>query len=162
MAMRRDGGMGLGEAALKGALASVVGGLAMKLVWEAEERALLDAPERLGSPTKQAVTAMAARRGRTLSDRQTTLAATALYLGSMAQWGALYGIVQNRLQPPHQLHGLVLGALVYAANFPGFGVLPKLDVYLPPSGQSKAQAAIPIGAHVAYGITTAAAYRALA
>ncbi|MEW5929139.1 MAG: hypothetical protein AB1941_16905 [Gemmatimonadota bacterium] len=152
--------MGLGEAALKGAVASLVGGLATKLVWEAGQRTL-PGPDRVHSPTAEVVAAMAERAGTTLSEPQTRAAAGAFYGQTMLAYGALYGIVQGRLHPPAAAHGLLLAGIMYAANFPGFGVLPRLGVMPPPGEQSAREAAVPVAAQVAYGLTTAAVFRAL-
>jgi hypothetical protein len=82
-------------------------------------------------------------------------------MGYSAMWGALFGVVQDRVHPPSMLHGLVLGGLAYAANFPSFGLLPRLGVEPAPSLQPLNEAAIPVGAHIVYGLTTAAAFEAL-
>lgn len=153
--------MDLGEAALKGAIAASIGGLAMKLAWEAEQKALLPEGERLGSPTKGAVEAIAGNHDVQLSEAQTKAGAAAFYGGTMAGWGAVFGMVQSRIHPPDALHGLLLGGILYAINFPQFGLLPKLGVLPPPSEQPTRQAAIPIAPHVVFGLTTAAAFRAL-
>ncbi len=158
---RRYDGMEMGEAALKGALASVVGGMVLKLVWEAEQRTLVAESEQVRSPTTEAVETVAQRQGIELSAAQTKTAAAAFYNGNMALWGAIFGLVQSRLHPPGLLHGLALGGLVYAANFPSFGVLPKLGLLPPPSEQSVTEAAAPVVAHVLYGLTTAAVFEAL-
>ncbi|MBA3259775.1 MAG: hypothetical protein H0T68_09955 [Gemmatimonadales bacterium] len=156
----KNGRMSLGEAALKGALAASLGGLAMKLVWEAEQK-LLPAEERLGSPTKGAVEAIAEKRDIQLTDAQASAGAAAFYGGTMAGWGAVFGMVQSRFHPPDALHGLLLGGILYSLNFPKFGLLPKLGVLPAPSQQSRSQAAVPIGPHIVFGLTTAAAFRAL-
>lgn len=152
--------MALGEAALKGAIAASLGGLAMKLAWEAEQKAL-PAGERLGSPTRGAVEALAEQHGVQASPAQISAGAAAFYEGTMAGWGAVFGMVQSRIHPPDALHGLLLGGILYALNFPAFGLLPKLGVLPPPSEQPKKQAAIPIAPHVVFGLTTAAAFKAL-
>jgi hypothetical protein len=157
----RNGRNSLGKAALKGAIAGMVGGAVMKMVWEAEQKALLPKGESIGSPTQKAVETMAEEKGVELSEAQTTAAALTVYNGNMALWGAIYGAVQSRLHPPDALHGLLLGGLVYAANFPSFGVLPKLGVMPPPTMQSMEKAAIPVGAHIAFGLATAAAFDAM-
>lgn len=153
--------MDVGEAAVKGALAGVIGGLVMKAVWEMEQKALLSTGDELGSPTKMAVEAVAEKQGMQLSDAQVSAGAAVVYTGNMALWGAIFGVVQSRIHPPDALHGLLLGGLVYGANFPAFGVLPKLGVLPPPSEQSREEAAVPIGAHVAFGLATAAVFKAL-
>lgn len=159
--MAQGNGMDLGEAALKGALASLVGGMVMKAVWDAEQRALLPATKQVRSPTTEAVEKVAEQRGVQLSEGQTRAAAAALYSGNMALWGALFGVVQSRVHPPGLLHGLALGGLVYAANFPSFGALPRLGVLAGPGDQSPVEAAIPVGAHIAYGLATAAVFEVL-
>jgi hypothetical protein len=133
----------------------------MKLVWEGEQKALLPKGESMGSPTLKAVEAVAEEKGVDLSDAHAAAAALVVYNGSMALWGAIYGAVQSRLHPPDALHGLLLGGLVYAANFPSVGVLPKLGVMPPPTMQSMEKAAIPVGAHIAFGLATAAAFEAM-
>ncbi len=89
------------------------------------------------------------------------MGAAAFYGGTMAGWGAVFGMLQSRLHPPDALHGLLLGGILYSLNFPKFGLLPKLGVMPPPSRQSRAQAAVPIAPHVVFGLTTAAAFKAL-
>ena len=150
----------LGKAALKGAIAATVGGMVMKLVWDVEERTLLS-PDQRTSPTREAVEKVAEKRDIELSDAQKTAGALTVYGGNMAMWGAIYGMVQSRLHPPDTLHGLALGGLIYAANFPSWGVLPQLRVLPPPSDLPTKHAAIPIVAHVAFGLTTAAVFDAL-
>ncbi|HEV2733672.1 MAG TPA: hypothetical protein VGV85_02500 [Longimicrobiaceae bacterium] len=152
--------MGLGEAALKGAVASLVGGMATKLVWEAGQRTL-PGPDRVHSPTAGAVEAMAERAGTSLTEAQTRAAAGAFYGQTMLAYGALYGIVQSRLHPPALGHGLLLAGIMYAANFPDFGLLPRLGVMPPPGEQGAREAAVPVAAQLAYGLTTAAVFDAL-
>lgn len=159
---RKDTHMGLGEAALKGTIAASVGGMAMKLFWDAEDKLLLPEEERLGSPTKKAVRAMAEQRDIHLSETQTSMGAAAFYGGTMAGWGAIYGMVRNRLDPPPLLTALLVGGALYTLNFPSStGILPKLGVLPPPARQPKKPAAVPIVAHVAFAIATATAFKAL-
>lgn len=154
------GGSGLGTAALNGALAAIAGGLVMKAVWQGGER-MLAPDQRLGSPTRGAVDALAQKRGAALSDRQRTLASLALYTGAMATWGAVYGMVHSKVRPPAALHGLVLGSLLYAANFTPRAALPKAGIVPAFGGRSPRQRAVPIGAHAAFGLATAATFEAL-
>lgn len=151
----------VGEAALRGALAAVIGGLVMKAVWQAGDRAL--APdERFGSPTQGAVDALAKRADVQLSDGERTAATAALYTGAMATWGAVYGALQSRLHPPFLAHGLLLGGLVYAANFSRTAAaLPKAGIVPAIGEQTGPQRAVSLGAHAAFGLATAAAYEAL-
>ena len=153
--------MDIGEAALKGALASLIGGVVMKALWQAEQTALLPEGQRVTSPTTTLVQNVAAEQNVQLSETQTKAAAAAFYGGNMALFGAIYGVVQSRLHPPSALHGLLLGGLVYAANFPSFGVLPKAGIIPPPQQQTTTEALIPVAPHVAFGLTTAAVFKAL-
>jgi hypothetical protein len=73
--MAKRNGMDLGEAALKGALASLVGGVVMKAVWDAEQKALLPDSKQVRSPTTDAVEKVAEQRGVQLSEGQTRAAA---------------------------------------------------------------------------------------
>lgn len=151
----------LGRAALNGALAAVAGGLVMKAAWELGTRAL--GPEAaFASPTGGAVDALAAKAGAHLSDGQRAAASAALYTGAMAAWGALYGGVQSRLHPPLLAHGLLLGGLVYAANFTRAAALPKAGIAPAFGDQTPRQRGLSLGAHAVFGLTTAAAYEALA
>jgi len=151
----------LGEAAVKGALAGMIGGVAMMMAMKMEQKALLPEGQTTDPPPKKLVEALAERVDVELEDRQAMLAGMSVHMGYSALWGALYGIVQNRVHPPAPLHGLLLGGIVYAANFPSFGLLPRVGAMPPPSQQPLREAAIPAGAHVVFGMATAAAFEAL-
>ena len=151
----------LGRGALTGALAALVGGAVLRAVWEAGQRAL-PAGQRLPSPTDGTVQVLAGRRGATLTPGQTRAASLGMYTGAMLTWGAVFGAAHARLQPPALATGLALGAWLYALNFPAAtGVLPRLGVLRSPAEQTRAQAAVPIAGHLAFGVATAAALDAL-
>jgi hypothetical protein len=152
---------GLAQAALKGAVASAVGGMAIKMVWEAGQRALVPEEKRVHSPTAEVVQTLATRTGAGLTQAQVRAVAGAFYGGTMLTYGALYGMVQSRLHPPTLAHGFLLGAIMYAANFPRFGILPRLGVLPAPQEQPMQEAAIPFIAQAAYAMTTASVYKAL-
>ncbi len=160
MPRTHDSRPSLGDSALKGALAAVAGGLVMKAVWEAGLRTL--GPEAaFPSPTGGAVDALAARAGTQLSNTERTAASAAVYTGAMAIWGAVYGSLQSRVHPPMLLHGLLLGGLVYAANFTKVAALPKAGIVPAFGDQTPKQRALSVGAHVVFGLATATAYEAL-
>lgn len=150
-----------GEAALKGALAGMIGGAAMMMAMKAEEKLLLPKGQQVEPPPKKLVETLAEKQGMELSDTQAMAAGMGVHMGYSALWGAVFGVVQNRLHPPDLLHGLLLGGLVYATTFPERGLLPKMGVLPPPSQQSMEKAAIPVGAHVVFGLATAAAFDAM-
>lgn len=150
----------LGDAVLTGALAAVAGGLVMKAVWELGTRVLGPQAE-FASPTRGAVDALAAKADTRLSDGQRTAASAALYGGAMAAWGAVYGAVQSRVHPPMLVHGLLLGGLVYAANFTRAAALPKAGIVPAFGDQTARQRELSLAAHAVFGLATAAAYEAL-
>lgn len=158
---KRNSRPDLAEAALKGALASLAGGVVMKLLWSGEQKALLPEAQQHRSPTTELVEQAAEEHAVQLSGSQTRAAAAAFYNVNMALFGAVFGVVQSRVHPPSALHGLLLGGLVYAANYPSFGVLPGAGIVPPPQDQSTREALIPLLPHVAYGLTTAALFDAL-
>lgn len=152
---------GVAAGALKGAAAALLGGLVLRAVWGAGQ-ALLRPNERLPSPTGETVKQLAAKRGVTLSDRQQQAATVGVYSAAMLGWGAVFGAAQARFAPPLVASSLALGGWIYALNFPkATGVLARTGVLKPPSEQTPGQAALPVVAHAAFGLATAAAYRAL-
>lgn len=147
--------------ALKGAAASLIGGLVLRAVWGAGE-AMLPADQKLPSPTDETVKRLARKRGATLSDTQTRAASVGVYSAVMLGWGAVFGAAQARFDPPLLAGSALLSGWIYALNFPkATGVLPKTGVLKPPSEQTLGQAALPVAAHAAFALATAAAYRAL-
>lgn len=152
---------GVGESALKGAVAGMIGGAAMMMAMKIEQKALLSEEERTDPPPKRLVETLAARQGTSLTNTQAKAAGMGVHMGYSALWGAIFGVVQERVHPPELLHGLLLGGLVYAANFPERGLLPRVGALPPPAEQDPKQAAIPAMAHVVYGVATAKAFGAL-
>ena len=75
--------------------------------------------------------------------------------------GAVYGAVHTRVEPPALVHALLLSGLSYAVTVPDGGLLPRLGLMPPPTEQSMEQALVPVDAHLAFGVTTAAAFEAL-
>ena len=147
-----------GEAALKGALAGLIGGAVMMMAMKAEQKVLLPEGQQMEPPPKKLVETLAENQGIKLSNTQSMAAGMSVHMGYSAVWGAVFGVVQNRLHPPDLLHGLLLGGLVYAASFPEWGLLPQMGVLPPPSQQSMEKAAVPFGAHIVFGLATAAAF----
>lgn len=153
---------GLAAAAVKGALAGMAGGMAMKMMMEMEERALLPEGQRKTPPPKKVVQKVEKAQGMELSPEQEQMAAMGVHMGYSALWGAVHGVGSRVLDLPPALHGLLLGGIVYYTSMSKQGFLTKMGVTEPPMQQPLKQAAIPVGAHVAFGLATAAAYEALA
>lgn len=155
----REAKMSLADAAVHGAAAGVAGGLVLRAVWGFAE-GLLPPERRTASPTAEVVEKAAEKHGVQLSDAQVRAAAVVGYTGSMAMWGAVYGMVQSRVHPPMLVHGLLLGGLVYAANFAPGAALPKQGIVAPPEGLDR-EVFTRLGAHALFGLTTAAVFEAL-
>lgn len=158
---RRQVRAALGSAALKGALAGMAGAMVMKAVMEMEQRALLPEGQRMEPPPKKLVAEVAESRGVELTPGQEQAAAMGVHLGYSALWGALHGVGSHLLRLPTALHGMLLGGAVYAATVGPGGLLPRMGVLPSPMLQPLRKAAVPLGAHAAFGLTTAAVYDAL-
>jgi hypothetical protein len=149
------------SAALKGAVAGMLGGVAMKAVMEMEQTALLPEGQRMTPPPKKIVQKVEKQQEIELSRQQEQMAAMGVHLGYSAAWGAVHGMGSKLLDLPPTLHGLLLGGIVYWSSMGPKGFLTRMGVTSSPLLQPLSQAAIPVGAHVAYGLATAAVYEAL-
>jgi hypothetical protein len=148
-------------AALKGAVAGMLGGMAMKAVMEMEQKALLPEGQRMTPPPKKIVQKVEKQQELELSPQQEQMAAMGVHMGYSAAWGAIHGVGSEILDLPPMLHGLLLGGIVYWTSMGPGGFLTKMGITSSPMLQPLKQAAIPVGAHIAYGLATAAAYEAL-
>lgn len=155
-----DAGPTLGDAAMKGAVAGMLGGVALLLAERLTSRAVLPPGERVHEG-RDAAEAIADTRDAALSPAQAEAAGAGLELGACALLGAVYGMVQSRLHPPDVLHGLLLGGVSWMATNSGAGALPRLGAAAPASMQSMERTAVPVASHVAYGVATAMAFDAL-
>lgn len=151
----------LAGAALKGAIAGMLGGMAMKAVMEMEQQALLPEGQRMTPPPRKLVQQMEERAGAELTSSQEQVAAVGVHMGYSAAWGAIHGVGSEVMDLPPMLHGLVLGGIVYWTSMGPSGFLTRMGVTPSPMLQPLSRAAIPVGAHVTYGLATAAAYEAL-
>jgi hypothetical protein len=153
--------MSVGEAALKGALAGVAGGAAMMLVRPFQAKGLLPASERTEPEWQKVVRSEARRRRIHLTKMQSALLGSAVHLSYSALIGAAYGVMRSRAPIPDAAQGLVTSGLVYAANFPAWGLMPRRGVTPPPSKPRRRKAVIPVATHAVFGVTTAAAFKVL-
>jgi hypothetical protein len=148
-------------AALRGAAAGAAGGLAMMATRPLAERAVSAPPAAREPEWERVVRTQAKRVDAPLSKREIQHTGAVAHLAYAALWGALYGAVQNALRLPAPAHGALFGTVVYAANFPRWGLMPRLGV-LPPTGRQHPRfAALPMATHAAYGVVTAQAYALL-
>jgi hypothetical protein len=64
--------------------------------------------------------------------------------------------LQKYVDAPPVIEGVAVAGIAYAASMSGSGVLPRLGVTSPPMAHSIEETAVPIGAYLAFGVTTAA------
>ena len=150
----------IGSAVLHGALAGVVGGLALMTVERLEQQVLLPSGETGKTMGTMAADAIASSRGTTLSGAPRELAGVGLQLGYCAVLGAALGVLRQRMKSPPLVQGLALAAASYAATNSTGGVLPRIGAAPAPTEQPIEKTLVPIGAHLAFGVATAIAYDA--
>ena len=149
--------IGVGEAALKGALAGVAGGIAMLAAGELEARGAAGelgarVQEMAGGPRTRG---SRQRRRPAPASRQATANLVA-QLSAAAAVGAVFGIVQSRFRLPEAAHGALLGGLAYAAS--ASGAFAGAGLLAPPPNASLRDVLMPAGTHAVFGLATARAY----
>jgi hypothetical protein len=153
--------------ATKGAVAGIVGTAAITVAMQngptlLQRLGLIDPPPNQagGEPTE--VLAEKVSEGvldQPIGERTQAVAGQAIRWSYGSGWGALYGIVQASLRPPHWLHGTILGVVTasVASTF-----LPAMQLAPPPTKQPVAISASQFAYHLLYGWVTATVYRLLA
>jgi hypothetical protein len=92
---------------------------------------------------------------RKLSDRWAWLLSTAMHWGTGSGWGALYGIVAGSLRRQSLLYWPPFGFAAWAG---GYALLPAAGLYKPIWEYDAKTLAQDLGAHLAYGAGTGAAF----
>jgi hypothetical protein len=158
-------------AVARGALAGVVGTAAMDLLWFLRykrgggESGFMDwefsvglnewskapAPARLG---KQLYEGFFQRE---LPAERAALTNNVMHWGYGVGWGALYGLLAGSARRPQIRSGLLFGSLVWAVDYV---VLPLAKLYRPIWEYDLATLWQDLSAHLVYGVTTAAVFRA--
>lgn len=95
---------------------------------------------------------------RTLPDRQAPLVNNVTHWGYGILNGAAYGLLVGSLRRSSVLFGLPFGAGVWGSSYV---VLPAAGLYQPIWDYDRRTLAKDLSAHLVYGLTTAAAFRAL-
>jgi hypothetical protein len=72
--------------------------------------------------------------------------------------GVQYGLAGGSLRNPRVAYGAAFGTGVWAT---GYAVLPKAGLYKPITSYDKVTLAKDLGAHLVYGLTTAAVFKSL-
>ncbi|MBA3658623.1 MAG: hypothetical protein H0W67_03415 [Gemmatimonadales bacterium] len=153
--------MRLGEAVRTGALAGLGGAAAVTTANLIEQQLFLPRNEPFEIEPIEVAKTEARNAGHPLSTGGQWAAGTAAHLAYSALWGAIYGVAQRRLRLPHLLHGVVFGEIIWALNYPRWGILPQRGI-LPPAGErSRTRALIPLGTHAVFGLATAALFQLL-
>ena len=153
MRRRRRRRQDVGQAALRGAVAGLAGGLAMLLVGELEARAAAgDLGDRARELTQGPRSRSAQRRRRQAAPSKLAPRDLAVQLAAAATVGAVYGVLRSQLPLPQAAHGALLRGLAYAAN--ASGLLPERSILSPPADASAEKALLPAGAHALFGVAT--------
>lgn len=160
-------------AVARGIIAGAAGTLAMDLVWFARykksggESSLKDwefASELCDWEEAPAPAQIGKRLVEGVFQREVP-AQRAAFTNNVVHWGygivngAQYGIVAGSLPSPRIAHGLAFGPAVWAS---GYVVLPLAKLYQPMWEYDAKTLARDLGAHLVYGLATAAAFRLLA
>ena len=151
--------VGLGEAALKGAVAGVAGSVAMMAAHELEVRGMFAGERRPEPAIRRGVRRAARKEGVRLSSRQKLGAEIGVQLVGAAVVGALFGVVQSRLRLPATANAALLGGLVYATGHSG--LLPRAGLFAPPANQTLKEALVPAGSNAVFGLATARVFAML-
>jgi hypothetical protein len=143
-----------------GAAGGLAGTLAIQALMAVSRKALPgSSPPMRGNPgqymVEQAEEILPESVRERIPDAAESAAAQVLGLGYGVTFGALYAALRPRGGDP-LTDGAILGAVCWAAGYLGW--LPALGL-MPPVGQQTAeQVLVPAAEHVAYGVTTVAAY----
>jgi len=131
------------------------GGKQNPLAWEFAPVKTWEAAPDPGQAAKRVIEGFTQRK---LPDRWAFAISTAAHWGYGSSAAALYGIAAGSLGEPYARYGLPFGAAVWAASYV---VLPEAGLYKPVWEYDAKTLAIDLGAHLAYGAGTGAAFRLL-
>jgi len=133
------------------------GGTQPFVPWETSEG--LDDWDSAPAPAKLAKRLLEGVAQRELKPDKARLANNATHWATGIGWGAAYGVLAGSLGTRRVRYGLLWGAIVWASSYV---VLPALGLYKPIWEYDAKTLARDLGVHLAYGLATAAAFRALA
>jgi hypothetical protein len=165
--------MGRARDAARGAIAGLVGTVAIEAVMRAGQRVAPQAtPPMRQDPGEFALETVARATGvEALPESVERAAAAGAHFGYGSTMGALYGLARAALVGGAAagrgrdevsdllIGGAALGLAVWAVGYLGW--LPAFGLMPPVTRQRPAQVAAPVAAHVLYGIVTAAAYQGM-
>jgi hypothetical protein len=90
-----------------------------------------------------------------IPQRYAWLTSTVAHWAYGSAWAALYGILAGSLRQPHPVCGLPFGATVWGS---GYAVLPEAGIYKQIWEYDAPALAKDLGAHLAFGLGTGAAF----
>lgn len=146
--------------ALRGSAAGLAAGVVQVAVGAAES-ALFLPPHEDANIAPRLMDRLAKDMGKDLSLEAEWALGTAFHFGYAAGWGALYGLVDEKLEPHPLLGGAALGALIYAITFPRWGGAVQADVERPPEVRTRRMTFVAASVAMTFGIATAYANQAL-
>ncbi len=160
--MRSDGKRGpVAPSVGRGALAGALGSSSMLVALRAEN-ALVPRRDRMAPPWVKLTDAVLDRSGIELSPRATHVVGTFLHLGYGAFAGAAYAVIDRRVFRRHPwANAFVVAGVLYATGYLRGGLQHSAGALAPPSRQRPPRAFIPIGLHVVFASTMAAAFELL-
>jgi hypothetical protein len=133
------------------------GGTQPFAAWETSEG--LHDWESAPAPAKVAKRLIEGLTQRELKADDARLANNATHWATGIGWGAAYGVLAGSLPARKVRYGLLWGTVVWASSYV---VLPALGLYKPIWEYDATTLAKDLSIHLAYGVTTAAAFRLLA
>jgi hypothetical protein len=160
-------------AVVRGKLAGLAGTVAMDLYWYAwyrrggGERGFLEWDfagglrdwEQAPAPAQVGKLLYEGFFQRALPADYAALTTNIMHWGYGTAWGAVYGLVAGSVGVPRAPAGLAFGSLVWASDYV---ILPLAKLYQRPWEYDATTLARDLGAHLVYGLTTAAVFRELA
>jgi uncharacterized membrane protein YagU involved in acid resistance len=151
------------DAAIRGALGGVAGGLVMYgMKQKVAPKILPEEMRREGFAPRQAVEWAEEQAGRpdALTDTEEEEWAMAAHLAYSAGFGAIYALVRQRADhAPAPVAGALFGLAVWGASFEGW--MPALGIMPATTDLPMRKRAPDVMGHVIYGAATAIAYDAL-
>jgi hypothetical protein len=157
---------------MKGLVAGAAGTLAMDLLWYSRyqrgggEDGFLDWEfsasttnfDDAGAPAQVGKRLVHGLFGKTLPDKAAPLTNNVVHWATGTQWGALYGATAGSTDAGHPMFGLVLGPVAWGT---AYAMLGAAKIYKPMWEYDSKTLAQDLSAHLVFGVTTAAVFRAL-
>lgn len=160
------------RAITRGIVAGAVGTLAMDLLWYSRYRrgggkdgfvswefsSSATSFEDAGAPAQVGKRFVRSVMRKDLPDRAAALTNNVVHWATGSQWGALYGIATRSRAASSPADGLLLGPAAWGT---AYALLGAAGIYEPIWRYDKETLAKDLGAHLVFGVATAAAYRFL-